>query len=253
MHRGIKIFHQNVSGLLTNIDKVKILLRDFKNIDLLTLSETHINDDIYNDNARLYEVSSFKFIHRNRKYDTHGGVTMHVSNKIQFDRRKDLEENMLECIWIEIYVRKSQNYLIGTIYQPPDGSDYLPTCFNNSLHNMLSNVITKSREVTLLGDTNVNYLKKNDNLAIKNIFHLYSFQQIVTKPTRITEYSKTIIDTIFTTNAPTISAHDVIPTSIVDHDMVGHVRKIKNFFTKLYEIAVQTPYGKQRRIVIKTF
>ena len=91
---------------------------------------------------------------------------------------------------------------------------------------MLSNVITKSREVTLLGDTNVDYLKKNDNLAIKNIFHLYGFQQIVTKPTRITEYSKTLIDTIFTTNASTISAHDVILTSIADHDMVGYVRKI---------------------------
>ena len=91
---------------------------------------------------------------------------------------------------------------------------------------MLSNVVTKSREVTFLGDKNVGYLKKKDNLAIKNIFHLYSFQQIVTKPTRITEYSKTLIDTIFTTNTSTISAHDVIPTSIADHDMVGYVRKI---------------------------
>ena len=75
---------------------------------------------------------------------------MYVSNKIQFHRRKDLEQNMLECIWIKIYVRQSQNYLIGTIYRPPDGTNYLPTCFNNSLHNMVSNVITKSREVTLL-------------------------------------------------------------------------------------------------------
>ena len=41
----------------------------------------------------------------------------------------------LECIWIEIYVNKSENYLIETIYRPPDGSDYLPTCFNNSLNN----------------------------------------------------------------------------------------------------------------------
>ena len=55
---------------------------------------------------------------------------------------------------------------------------------------MLSNVITKSREVTLLRDANVDYLKKYGNLAIKNIFHPYSFQQIVTKPTRTTEYSK---------------------------------------------------------------
>ena len=90
---------------------------------------------------------------------------------------------------------------------------------------MLSNVISKSRKVTLLGDTNVYYLKKNDNLAIKNIFHLHGFQQFVTKPTRITEYSKTLIDTIFTTNALAISAHDVIPTSIADHDMVGYVRE----------------------------
>ena len=35
---------------------------------------------------------------------------------------------------------------------------------------MLSNVITKSREVTLLGDKNVDYLRKNDNLGIKNVF-----------------------------------------------------------------------------------
>ena len=52
---------------------------------------------------------------------------MYVSNKIQFDRRKDLEENMLECIWIEIYVKETQNYLIGTICRPPGGSDYLST------------------------------------------------------------------------------------------------------------------------------
>ena len=88
---------------------------------------------------------------------------------------------------------------------------------------MLSNVITKSREATLLVDTNVDYLKKKkDNLAIKNIFHFYGFQQIVTKLTRIRENSKTLIDT----NASTISACDIIPKSIADHDMVGYVRKI---------------------------
>ena len=116
---------------------------------------------------------------------------------------------MLESIWIEIYVKKSENYPTGTIYRPPDGSDYLPACFNNSLNNMLSNVLTKSRALALVGDTNVDYLKKNNDLAIKNIFHLYGFLRIVTKPTRITQNLKTLIDTIFTTNASTISAYDV--------------------------------------------
>ena len=114
-HRGTKIFHQNVRGLLTDIDKVKILFRDLKNIDILTLSETHINDNTCNDNAKLYEVSGFQFIYQNQKNGTHSGVAMYVSNKIQFDRRKDLEENVLECTWFEIYVKQSENYLIGTI------------------------------------------------------------------------------------------------------------------------------------------
>ena len=159
-HRGIKIFHQNVRGLLTNIDKVKKTISwlkkhrysyAFRN----TLKRRHIHD-----NAKLYEFPGFKYISRNRKNGAHGGVAMYVSNKIQFDRRKDLEENMLECIWIEIYVKETQNYLIGTMCRPPGGSDYLLTWFNNSLNDMLSNVITKSREVALLGDTNVDYLKK---------------------------------------------------------------------------------------------
>ena len=60
-HRGIKIFHQNVRGLHKNTDKVKISFRDFKNTDILTLSETHTNDDTYNHNAKLYEVPWFQF------------------------------------------------------------------------------------------------------------------------------------------------------------------------------------------------
>ena len=136
-HRGITIFHQNVRGLLTNIDKVKRSFRDFKNIDILTLSETHIKNDAYNNNVKLYQVPGFKFIHQYQKNGTHGGVAMYVSNKIQLDCRKGIEEKMLECIWIEIYVKKSQNYLIGTIYQTPDGSDYLPTCFSNSLTHII--------------------------------------------------------------------------------------------------------------------
>ena len=62
-----------------------MLFRDFKNIDILTLSETRINDHTYNDNAKLYEVPGFKFIYQNQKNGTHGGVAMYVSNKIQFD------------------------------------------------------------------------------------------------------------------------------------------------------------------------
>ena len=56
---------------------------------------------------------------------------------------------------------------------------------------MLSNAITKSREVTLLRDANVDYLKY-DNLAIKTFSIAMVFNKLLLsqQPTRITEYSK---------------------------------------------------------------
>ena len=39
--KGIKTFHQNVRGLFKNIDKLRALVTDFSNMDIITLSETH--------------------------------------------------------------------------------------------------------------------------------------------------------------------------------------------------------------------
>ena len=49
-----------------------------------------------------------------------------------------------------------------------------------------------------MGDTNINYLDKNNHNDIKDIFMLNGYKQLVTKVTRIAEVSKTLIDTIFT-------------------------------------------------------
>ena len=57
---------------------------------------------------------------------------------------------------------------------------------------------------------------------------LNGYKQLVTKATRITENSKTLIDTIFTNKPENISKTDTIPTSLSDHDMVGSVRNLNH-------------------------
>jgi len=226
-NKGIKTFHQNVRGLFKNIDKLKALVCDFSNMDI-TLSETHINTDCFNNNTELYSIPGFTFIHKNRHKGTHGGVGMYISDKIKWRRRLDLESDVLEGLWIEIFQKNSKSFIIGTMCRPPHSSKYLPTDFATNFNKTLNTVVNESREVTLLGDLNINYLKKNDNKEIKEIIELQGFVQIVTKATRITETSETLIDVILTTNVSCIKAHDVIPTSIGDHDMVGYVRKINH-------------------------
>ena len=223
---GGKFFHQNVRGLLQNIDKVKILLKDYPKIDILTISETHINSNSYNDNIELYKIPGYTFINRNRRKGKSGGVGMYISDTLKWERRDDLEDPLLEATWIEIFQKSTKSFLLGTMYRPPAGSKYLLNKFNTLLDHMLSVINVESKEILLLGDMNIDYLKKENNKPIKDIFQFYNLKQIITKPTRITSTSHTLIDCILTTNETNIISHDVIPTSIADHDMVGCVRKL---------------------------
>ena len=51
--KGISILHQNVRGLLYNMPSIKELTFLNKDIDILTLSETHISTDEDNDNLYI--------------------------------------------------------------------------------------------------------------------------------------------------------------------------------------------------------
>ena len=89
-------------------------------------------------------------------------------------------------------------------------------------------VLNDGKETIILGDMNVNYLDNNDNKQFKSILRLYSYTQLVNKPTRVSEHSSTLIDLIATNNPSNISKVDIFPLSPSDHDMVGCIRKINN-------------------------
>ena len=72
------------------------------------------------------------------------------------------------------------------------------------------------------GDINFDLIGRPDSLVTRysNTLDMFGLEQIVTKPTRVTRTSRTLIDRIITNYPMRISATDVIPTSIVsDHDV----------------------------------
>jgi len=73
----------------------------------------------------------------------------------------------------------------------------------------------------LTGDTNIDMLKPSDKLTkqYRSILEAFGCYQHVTKPTRITRTSKTLIDHIVTNNRSCITATDVIPGWLIsDHE-----------------------------------
>ena len=182
--RGMKIVHQNVRGLFNNLLGLQEFIERHRAVDILTVSETHIVDDRYDDNEHLYKIPGYVFINRNRKHGLGGGVAMYIKESIDWVRRDDLENDSIECIWLEVFVKNSKSFLLATCYRPPDGSNYLPPDLNDNLNEMLGVCIRESKEIIMLGDFNVNFLKKNEHTAFKELFRRHGFKQIIKKPTR---------------------------------------------------------------------
>ena len=107
---GLKILRQNIRGLLTNLNGLSVILQS-NNIDVMTLSETHVIDLAYNDKDDLYKIPGYTYIKSNRKNGKGGGVAMYIKECLNWEHRKDLESEKLETLWIEVFVKKSKSFL----------------------------------------------------------------------------------------------------------------------------------------------
>ena len=218
--RGLKISHLNTRSILPKIDTLRLEMKD-KPFDIFSASETWLKPDISDSEVAL---PGYSIIRMDRQNKIGGGTAIYVRDGIPFKTHSDLMNNDLENCMIEVLRDKSKKLFICCIYRAP----------NNSLENylsMLSNIILKlpnNSELILLGDFNIDLSKKTRSPS-KQLLHNFSRQfhldQLITKPTRITETSETMIDLIFVNNSQRIVRSDVIPCSLSDHSLVFCVFK----------------------------
>jgi len=64
-HRGINMVHQNIRGLQNNFDILQEFVMSHNEIDIFSLSETHLQCDSWNDTLKL---DGFEFLGKNRSY-----------------------------------------------------------------------------------------------------------------------------------------------------------------------------------------
>ena len=96
----------------------------------------------------------------------------------------------------------------------------------------MDGVTNENKEIILLGDLNCDFLKENPATSHMSLFmNMFNLHQLVTKPTRITPNSKTLIDVIFTTNCNICMNTDVIHHSYSDHALV-YTDIVSNFKKK---------------------
>ena len=142
----------------------------------------------------MYFLPGFVFLQRNRNVGTGGSVGIFLKHQIKFKRRYNLV-NPLESLWIKFFLKNSKSVLIGCYYRPRKESKYWTNNFSEVFEEQLTNIVKTNKEIIILGDFNIDY-NKAGHRDFKLSLNIFGLKQGITKRTRTTEASSTLIDLI---------------------------------------------------------
>ena len=182
-------------------------------LDLFGISESRLDGRI-TDN--LISINDYTVLRRDSGYPLHTGLALYVHKSIEnsVKRRLDLETEAIECIWVEIKDSKTKSLLVGYVYRNPASSQRWPHDFIS----MMDKVTECNANILLLGDFNIDLFKQPP--AWNNATALFGLEQLVEEATRVTKFSATLIDHIYTNNKQQVFKVKVVESGISDHSAI---------------------------------
>ena len=219
--------HLNIRSIKQNVTKFETFL-EMLNLEftIIGLTETWLHDH----DCNLYSLSGYHIAENHRESRNGGGVAVCIKDCISFTKRCDLSvfNCDIESVFVEIdkdQVGSSKNIVIGTIYRPP-GNDM--GVFNTEVNNLLDSLNKENKLLYIMGDFNINLLNSDSHHPtgeFLEIMYINMLFPLITRPTRVTANSATLIDNIFTNNycSNDWSAQGIFVTDISDHYPVFHI------------------------------
>ena len=116
--RGIHITNMNIRHLKRKLDDMKILLDSGNCIDVFGLCETFLTETVDND---ILSISGYTFECKER-WETNsssnkgGRILIYLNNNMNYNRRKDIDCNTKEYVWVKIRLRNSKKKLTFFFY-----------------------------------------------------------------------------------------------------------------------------------------
>ena len=170
----------------------------------------------------MVQIPNYQFIGKHRTNEKGGGVGLLVHDDLQYRVRNDIKlenDSELEYQFIELKSRK-RNILVGSMYRPPQSKEKEFIKDYKALIETIGH--QKDREIVIGIDHNMDLLKASKHTNTQNFLD-YNLEinmlPAITKPTRITDTSATLIDNIFISSK---LQHDYTSGLIIS-DMSDHL------------------------------
>ena len=116
--RGLHFIHLNINSLLPKIEELRIIAKS-TDTAIIGINESKLNESILEPEI---EICDYKIL----RCDTNrhgGGVAFHIRNDLSYNISVFPSE--IESVFFEILLPNSKPITEGTIYRPPNQSNFL--------------------------------------------------------------------------------------------------------------------------------
>ena len=193
---SLVILQLNCRGIKSKLDEIEELLAQLKQPDVVILSETWLKEG----EEKYVDIKGYYYEGVNREHKRGGGVGILVKDKLIYKTRPDLNKNCQHNSYEHFFIElkgSSYNVIIGSLYLPPNTDiDKFLAEYNDTLERIS---LEKNKEVILGMDHNLDLLKqishKKTQTFVENTLD-HMLLPVITKPTRISRTSTTLIDNV---------------------------------------------------------
>ena len=194
--------------------------------DIITISETWLNTTV---TSGEIQIKGYKLHKLDRLHIGGGGVCAYVHKDLKSSVLKELSsisEGNFHQLWINVQCKKLKSTIICVTYRP-DNSPL--SSFEEVLKPRYIQALLLDKPITILGDLNCDGLKKTGTefKALEKFYTDMNLKQLITKPTRITATTQSLLDVILVSPNNSVRDSGVIHRPISDHSIVFVKLKVK--------------------------
>ena len=226
----LNVFSLNIRSLHKNLSAIQDNVSEYQKYDILCFNETNCNTDKLANGLDDLLIEGFHppiVQSPVRSTDRGGGLATYVNKRVcSVDDIKTIDLNFEspptdgEFLFTKITSCKNINktVIIGNVYRSPSRKR---ENFNELLDSVLQKFDRhKTKQILLVGDMNSDLIKfdnDTDGQALIDITSNRGFIQVISRPTRITDHSATLIDHIYTNKIENLVSASILTIDLSDH------------------------------------
>ena len=212
---NFSVLHVNARSLGNKMTEFTTLLTSLQHkFTVITVTESWVNDTV------LVSIPGYNCHLKPRTTGRGGGVAVYIREDVQYFIRVDLDEyqcDQFEFMCVSLQYCNTNNIIVAVVYRPPNTDICL---FNSNYSKLVTKLSNEKNKLYITGDFNINLLNyeaHNETHCFLSEAFSHFLYPVITRPTRFTPTTATLIDNIFVSNISVNCLSGILLSDFSDH------------------------------------